>query len=163
MPKPLPHTGNRTLLLITPQFLLCPSASRADLPTALRPLHPTPQTDVLVPDELPNNIYPALMAGQLVVKFMRDAVKHGQSRPWYGGEIVMLVMQTHVVGKDIERSIVRERLRKWDPVLRVPCCGGLLLENVVLGDEVARTGVQRAGQERAQKQVYQRLSPNIFH
>lgn len=69
----------------------------------------------------------------------------------------MLVVQAHVVRQKVQRAIIRERLRDRDGRIAWP--GGLTpgraVEDVVFGDEVARAGVQGAGEEGAEDEVYE--------
>jgi len=69
----------------------------------------------------------------------------------------MLIMQSHIVRQEIEWAIIRERL--WDRDGHIAWPGGLFqgraVEDVVFGDEVARTRVQGAGQEGAKDEVYE--------
>jgi hypothetical protein len=55
---------------------------------------------------------------------------------------MVLVVQAHVVRQQVQRAVVRERFRHGGVGERVPGGGALLLEDVVLGDEVACAGVQ---------------------
>ena len=67
---------------------------------------------------------------------------------------MVLVMQPHVVGEQIQRAVIRERL--WDRRVRLrkPLGSqGFAVEDVVLGDEVPGAGVQGAGEEGGQDQV----------
>lgn len=113
------------------------------------------------------------MARQGLVELSRDAVQLVQTRPWDGGEIVVLVVQADVVGEEIERAVVRVCLRGREGVQRVVCLLLRLLgvvlfgdglgavvdarEEVVFCDEVAGAGVQGAGEEGAQEEVEERL------
>lgn len=56
------------------------------------------------------------MAGQRLVELARDGVQLVQFRPGDGGEIVVLVVQAHVVGEDIQRAVVGVCLRRGQGV-----------------------------------------------
>lgn len=157
-PRPLEYTGNATLCLVVAKLFLAPAHAGTDLAAALLPLHSTPQTDILVHDKLPHDVDPALVHGQLVVEFVRDAVQLGEPGPRDRREVVVLVVQADVVGEEVENAVVRVRLRDGDLVRRVRGVLLGLLEDIVLGDEVAGAGVQRAGQKAAQDQICQRFS-----
>lgn len=60
---------------------------------------------------------------------------------------MMLIMQTHVVCKEVQRSIIAEGLGDLHACLGVFGGCGLFLEDVVLGDEMPCAGVQRACKE----------------
>lgn len=159
----LSHAWNGTFLLVGAQFLLSPTAASAHFPSALLSLHAAPETNVLVPHELPHDVDPALVYRQLVVELVCDAVQSGQARPRDGGEVVVLVVQTDIIREEVEGAVVRVRLGERYLVRRV---GGVLvrlLEDVVLGDEVAGAGVQRPREEAAQDQVTQRPPSNILY
>jgi len=65
----------------------------------------------------------------------------------------VLVMQTHVIREEVQRAVVGEGFRDLGPGERVLGRGRLALEDVVLGDEVAGGGMQRAGEEGAEDQI----------
>ena len=98
------------------------------------------------------------MYGQLIVELVGDAVQLRQPGPRDRGEVVMLVVQTNVVCEVIENAVVGVGLWDGDFVGGVGCVLLGLLENVVLGDEVAGAGVQRAREEAAQDEVCQRFA-----
>lgn len=156
-------TRNAALPLIVAQLLLGPAAASTDLASTLLALHPAPQADVLVHDKLPHDVHPALVHGQLVVEFVRDAVQFGEPGPRDGGEVVVLVVQADVVREEVEDAVVRVRLGDGNLVRGVRCGLLGLLEDVVLGDEVAGAGVQRAGKEAAENQVGQCLAACEVH
>lgn len=87
-----------------------------------------------------------------------------QPRPRDRREIMVLVVQAHIVRQHIQRAVVRVRFRRGEGperVRRVDGRRGLLLElgerlgaagfhvgeEVVFGDEVAGAGVEGAGEE----------------
>lgn len=98
------------------------------------------------------------MLRQRVVEFLGNLVQLPQTRPRHRREIMVLVVQPDIVREEVQRAVVRERLRR-----RRQLHGGgrrgvtglwwLPLEDVVLGDEVASAGVQRAGEERRREKV----------
>ena len=139
---------------IASSFALVPLSN---LPPTSFPLHPTPQPDLLVPDELPYHPRPILMVRQIGVEFIRDLVQRGQSTPRDSREIVMFVMQAHIISQKVQRAIVGECLRDRRQFGRVPSVRGLFLEHVMLRDEMRRARVQRAGQEGTHDQVHQRV------
>ncbi|KAI9642792.1 hypothetical protein NHQ30_008524 [Ciborinia camelliae] len=130
---------------------------RADLAAALLPLHPTRHADLGIPHKLPDDIDPALVAGQLGIEFLGQLVQRRQPRPRHRGEIVVLVVQAHVVGQHIQRAVVGKRLRDQHARLWVPRCVVLFLEDVVLGDEVPGAGVQRSGEKGGEDEVVEWL------
>lgn len=96
------------------------------------------------------------MLGKIVIELVGNLVEFVQTSPRDGREIVVFVMQANIVGQDVEGTIVRVGLGKGDLVGGVGGVGGILgglLKDVVLGDEVAGAGVQRAGEEGAQDEV----------
>jgi len=100
------------------------------------------------------------MARQIVVKLVGNLVQLVQSSPRNGREIMVFVVQADIVSEQIERSVVRERL--GDGRVAGGIFGGfvgeaLAVEDVVLGDEVARTGVQGAGQEGRGDEIVERV------
>lgn len=131
---------------------------RADIPatnhpTPNLPLDSAPHTNLLVKDELPKHMRPAPVLRQPLVELGRDLVQLGQPRPGDRREIVVFVVQSHIVRDPVERAVVAERLRDGDLVVRVAGFGRDLLVDVVLGDEVACRGVQAAGEEGAEQEV----------
>ena len=73
----------------------------------------------------------------------------------------MLVMQTHVVGKHVQRPVVGEGLWNGYKVAGFNCAFRLWVKNIVLGDEMARTRMQRARKKGAHDQVYQRSAASV--
>lgn len=144
-------------------------SGRADLPTTLLPLHTAPQTDLLVQDELPDNLNPAVVAGQVAVEFVRNLVELPQASPGNGGEVVVLVVQANVVGEQVQRAIVGERLWWRGELGFLALRVGVLLrarvlrEDVVLGDEVACYWVKGACQEGAQDEVAESFAADVGH
>ena len=149
----LPHTWDGTLLLVSTQLLFVPTTATADLPSALLSLDSTPQTDVFVPNELPDDIHPAFVRWQVIVKLVRDLVQFVQTRPRHGRKVVVLIVQADVVGEEVEHAVVRVRLRDRNLVGLVQCLLVWLLEDVMLCDEMACTRVQRSCQEATQNHV----------
>lgn len=115
------------------------------------------------------------MAGERLVELFRDAVKFMEPRPRDGREIVVLVVQADIVCQDVEGPIVGVCLWWRKGVQRVRLllllagsavrphflllfnafCAATLHpgEEVVLGDKVAGTRMERAGEEGAEEQV----------
>lgn len=133
-------------------------AAGADETTALLPLDAAADTDAVVKDELPDDVGPAAVLGQVVVELAGDLVELGQAGPGHGGEVVVLVVQADVVGEEVADAVVAVRLGDGHLVARVPLRRRHRRVDVVLRDEVARQRVQRAGEERRQQEVQQRLS-----
>ena len=123
-----------------------------DFTSTFLSLHATPETDLFIQDELPDDLHPAVVARQITIELIRDLVKLPQPGPRDRREVVVLVVQTHVVGQDVQNTVVRERLwwRRQLGLLallvRLLQGARVLCENVVLGDEVACYGVQGAGE-----------------
>lgn len=121
------------------------------------------------------------MARERFVKFSRDAVYLWQAGPGNGREIVVLVVQADVVGQDVEGSVVGvcfggcERVQGaflflggGDALLleffhRLGTARLDLGEKVVLGNEMSCARVQRAGEERAEEKVQNRLERSSAH
>lgn len=80
-----------------------------------------------------------------------------QSRPRDGREVMVLVVQAHVVRQQVQRAVIRERFWHRGVGERVPGGGTLLLEDIVLSNEVARAGVQGAGEKGGEDQVVERV------
>lgn len=76
---------------------------------------------------------------------------------------MVLIVEANVVCEEVERSIVGVCLGQGDLIGGVGDVLIRLLENVVLGDEVACAGVQRASEEAAHDQVAQRPSSCAVH
>lgn len=141
------------------------SLAAADFPPTLGALDTAPQPDLTVPYELPDDTDPALVIRQIVVELVSDTIELRQSGPRHGREIVVLVMQSDVVGEVVQHAVVAECLRDGD-VFPVDTGGdfgrGLALdiravEDVVLCDEVAGAGVERAREEGGEYQVLEGL------
>lgn len=90
---------------------------------------------------------------QGLIKLLGNLIQRMKPCPRDGGEVVVLVVVSDVVGKNVERTIVRKCLRKRDLVVGVALSGGNGLVYVVLGDKVASQGVQAASQEGREQQV----------
>lgn len=140
-----------------------------DFTSTFLSLHATPETDLFIQDELPDDLHPAVVARQITIELIRDLVKLPQPGPRDRREVVVLVVQTHVVGQDVQNTVVRERLW-WRRQLSLLALlvrflqgARVLCENVVLGDEVACYGVQGAGEEGAQDEVAERLAADVLH
>jgi hypothetical protein len=143
-------------------------SARADLPAALLSLHTTPKTNLLVQDELPNHLHPAVVARQIAVELVRDLVQFPQPGPRHSGKVVMLVVQADVVREQVQHAVIGEglwRRRKLDFLALFVCLlegARVLREYVVFGDEVACNRVKRASEERAQDEVAQRFAANVL-
>lgn len=134
-------------------FTLLPADGATDKTAAVLALDAAVHADIVVPDEAPDGVHPALVAGQLVIELAGDAVDLVQAGPGDGGKVVVLVVQADVVGDPVERAVVGKGLGDGDPVGRVTLGRGDGLVDVVLGDEVAGDGVQAAGEEGGEDQV----------
>ena len=97
------------------------------------------------------------MVRQIGIELVGDLPQLGQARPGDGGEVVVLVVQADVVGEEVERAVVAERLGDGQVVGRVAGLRGHLLVDVVLGDEVAGGRVQGSGEEGREEQVEDRV------
>jgi hypothetical protein len=51
------------------------------------------------------------MPRQILIELIRDSVYLPQSAPRHGREVVVLIMQTYVIGKIIENPVIRECFR----------------------------------------------------
>lgn len=134
-------------------FRLLPLGATADQTATLLSLDATAHTDVVVPDESPDSISPALVVRQRLIKLLGNFIQGMKPCPRDSGEIVVLVVISDIVGKEVERTIVGEGLRKRDLVVRIALSGGNGLIYVMLGDEMASQGVQAASQEGGEQQV----------
>lgn len=143
--------------------------------TALRSLDTAPQAHILIQDERPDDPDPAAVTRERLIELFRDAVKLMKPRPRDGREIVVLVVQADIVCQDVQGPIVGVCLwwrkgvqRVWlllllagsavrphFPLLFNAFCTAALHpgEEVVLGDKVTSTGVERAGEEGAEEQI----------
>lgn len=93
------------------------------------------------------------MVRQGLIKLLGSFIQRMKSCPGDGGEVVVLVVVSDIVGKNVERTIVRKGLRERDLVVGVALSGGNGLVYIVLGDEVASQGVQAASQEGREQKV----------
>lgn len=130
-----------------------PAGAATDEATALLTLDTAAHADLLVEDEAPDGVDPALVAGEGVVELGGDLVEGVKAGPGDGGEVVVLVVQADVVGEPVEGPVVGEGLGDGDAVVRVALLGGDVLVDVVLGDEVAGEGVEAAGEEGGEEEV----------
>lgn len=69
----------------------------------------------------------------------------------------MFIVQSNIVGEEIERTVIRKRLWDFDTGFWVAGCEGLTLENVVLGDEMSGAGVEGTGQKGGEDEVVKRV------
>ena len=76
-------------------------SARTNFPATLLPLHTAPKTDLLVQNELPNHLHPAVVAGQIAVKLVRNLVQLPQPGPRHGREVMVLVVQADVVREQV--------------------------------------------------------------
>lgn len=141
-----------SLPLIRSQLVFSPAAN---LPAPFIPLYPAPQAHLLVPNEVPNHPCPTSVMRQSRIIVLGHLVQCRQTCPGYRWEIVVLVVQTHVVGKHVQWSVIREGLWNRHEVVGFFCAFRLWVEHIMLGDEMACTRMQRAGQKRAHDQVCQ--------
>ena len=145
---------------------LCRSA---DFASTFLSLHTTPKANLLVQNELPDDLHPAVVARQVAVELVRNLVQLPKPSPRNSREVVVLVVQTDVVREQIQHAVVRESLRRRRKLGFLALLVGLLqrarvlCEDVVLGDEVASDGVQRAGEEGAQDEITERFAANVLH
>jgi hypothetical protein len=63
---------------------------------------------------------------------------------------MVLVMQANIIRQHVQRAVIRIRLRDRDIRRGIPGLCRPLLEDVVLGDEMARAGMERASEERGE-------------
>lgn len=140
---------------------LLPVDGAADQAAAFLALDAAVEADVLVPDEPPDGVDPALVAGQRLVELLGRLVDGGQPGPRDGGEVVVLVVQADVVGEPVEGPVVGEGLGHGDHVAGVPLRGGDGFVDVVLGDEVAGHGVEAACEEGGEQEVQQGVGGRV--
>lgn len=69
----------------------------------------------------------------------------------------MLIMQSNIISKNIQPPIITIRLRHHGSTQRIFGFSRLFAKDVVLGDEVPSTGVQRAGEKGGEDQVVEGL------
>lgn len=65
----------------------------------------------------------------------------------------MFIVQSNIVGEEIERTVIRKCLWNLDAGFWVAGCEGLTLENVVFGNKVSGAGVEGTGQKRREDEV----------
>ena len=70
----------------------------------------------------------------------------------------MLVVQSHIIGKHIQRPVIRKGLWNGHKIAGFFCALRLWVEHIVLGDKMACARMQRAGKEGARDEVYQGLT-----
>lgn len=133
--------------------LLPADGAAADDAAAVLALDAAADADVFVPNEAPDGVGPALVAGQVLVKLPGHVVDGGQAGPGHGGEVVVLVVQADVVREPVEGPVVGKGLGDGDAVVRVALRLGDRLVHVVLGDEVAGQRVEAAGEEGGEQEV----------
>ena len=101
------------------------------------------------------------MPRQIRIKLLGHLVQCGQATPWHGGEIMMLIMQADIIRQQIQRAIVTKRLGQRHspsrPILTLDARVRRDAEEIVLGNEVPRAGMQRAGEEGGEDEVVQRV------
>jgi hypothetical protein len=112
------------------------NSTASDETATLLTLDTAVHTNILVPDETPNGVAPALMARKVLVKFMGNIANTVEAGPGHGGKVVVLVVKTDVVCEPVERSIVGEGLGDGNIVVRVTSRRRDGLVNVVLSNEV---------------------------
>lgn len=84
-----------------------------------------------------------------------------QSAPRDSWEVVVFIVESNVVGEEVQRTIVREGLRNGNTLLGVSCALAderSLVEDVVLGDEVSGAWVKRSCEETAQDEISDRFT-----
>lgn len=136
-------------------FSLLPAHGAANHAAAILALDAAVHAHAVVPDETPDGVDPALVAGEVVVELAGDAVDLVEACPRDRGKVMVLVVQADVVGDPVEGAVVGEGLGDGDIVGRVALGGGDGLVHVVLGDEVAGDGVQAASEEGGEDEVEQ--------
>lgn len=127
-----------------------PLSPPANLPPTLLPLNSTRQPHLRIPYELPNDANPALMLRQISIELLSHLMQRRQSRPGHSREVMVLIMQAHIIRQRVQGAIIRIRLRDRDIRGGIARPSRLLLEDVVLGDEMACAGMERAGEERGE-------------
>lgn len=158
---PLPHIAISVGFFVRSHIFLFPNLS-ADLSSTLLSLDPTPKTHLFVQDKLPDDVAPALVVRQWLIVFLGNLVERWKPRPRNGREIVVFVVQAHVISQQVEWPVVRECL--WDgSELRVcVCVDSLALEDVMFCNEMRGTRMERSCQERAHNQIPQGIGPSKF-
>ena len=78
----------------------------------LSPLDTAVQADVRIPYKLPDDVDPAAVVRKVDVELLGHLVEPREPCPRHGREIMVLVVETHVVRQEIERPVVGERF--WD-------------------------------------------------
>ena len=77
-----------------------------DFASTFFPLHTTPKADLLVENELPDDLHPAVVTRQVAVELICDPVQLPQPGPRNSWEVMVLVVQTHIVGQDVQDTVV---------------------------------------------------------
>lgn len=137
-------------------------SAAADKTSSLLTLHAATHANVLIEDEAPDGIAPALVAGQVIIELVSNLAHLVETSPGHCGEVVVLVVKTDVVGEPVQRSIVREGLGNGDLVLRVASGGSNGFVHVVLGDEVASQRVKTPSQKGGEQQVEERVDRGVL-
>lgn len=77
---------------------------------------------------------------------------------------MVLIVQPHVPGEEVQRAVVRVRLRHRGVEFRarITRLGGQVLKDVVLCDEVSSQGMQTARQETGEDEVEECVSAGVF-
>lgn len=105
------------------------------------------------------------MPGQILIELLGNLINRRQPAPRHGWEIMVLIVQPHVPGKEVQRAVVRVRLRhrRLELRARVPRLARQVREDVMLGDEVASERVQTSREEAGEDEIQERVSASIFH
>lgn len=124
---------------------LTPLTPTSHNPSPLLSLNPAGHPHLLIHHKTPNNPHPAPMPWQISIKLIRHPVHLPQSAPRHGREIVMFIMQAHIIREIIENPVVGERLRDRRVCQGIFGGGGQGGEDIVLCDKMPRTWMQTAG------------------
>lgn len=103
------------------------------------------------------------MTGQRLVELLGHLIHGRESGPRNGREVVVLVVQTDIVGEPIEGAVVGKCLGHGDHVAGVLLRRGDGFVDVVLGDEVASQGVQTACEKRRQQEIQHCVPRGVAH
>lgn len=137
-------------------------STATDKAASLLTLDTATHANVLIEDEAPDGIAPALVAGQVIIEFVSNLAHFMKTSPRHCREVVVLVVKSDVVGEPVEGPIVREGLGDGDLVLWVASGGSNGLVHVVLGDEVASQRVKTPSQKGGEQQVEKRVDRGVL-
>lgn len=97
-------------------------------------LDTSPKTPLTMEDESWDSHWPGVADWQWLVKLRSNLSELVKTGPWNSWEIVMLVVETDIVGEEVQWAVVREGFWWWRTIERSVFWGGLniFIKDVVL-------------------------------